>query len=95
MESRNQKLENLKNNLFLIPYEIKEGVKYIRGTNNLVSEGIKIICIDTRLNNHHKMIFPSILECSRVLNLNRAKIKNSLLTGEIYQNYKFIFSLES
>jgi hypothetical protein len=29
------------------PYEIKNSIRYVRGTNKLVSESLNIICIDT------------------------------------------------
>ena len=76
------------NSLFLIPspYEIKNGIRFKRGTNNLISESLKIIATDN-LNN--RSLFSSIAECSTTLKLDRAKIKNSLLSGEEYQNYKF------
>jgi len=78
--------------LFLLssPYDIKNGIRFIKGTNNLVSEGLKIIVIDN-LNN--ESIFSSINECSIAINIERSKIKHCLLTGEIYKNYKFKFAL--
>ena len=78
--------------LFLLssPYDIKNGIRFIKGTNNLVSEGLKIIVIDN-LNN--ESIFSSINECSIAINIDRSKIKHCLLTGEIYKNYKFKFAL--
>ena len=83
--------ENKVQNLFLLPapYEIKNGLRFIRGTNKLVSENLKIISID-KFNN--KSIFSSLSECSKSLHINRSKIKNCLLTGEIYKNYKFILA---
>jgi hypothetical protein len=71
------------------PYEVKNGIRYIRGTNNLVSESLNIICIDTSSN---KILasYSSISECSRNLKINRATIKKYLLTGETYKNFKFI-----
>jgi hypothetical protein len=76
-------------NLFLIPspYEIKNGIRFIRGSNNFVSDSLKFITLDN-LNN--KSIFSSITECSKALNIDRSKIKNCLITGKIYKNYKFI-----
>lgn len=77
-------------NLFLLPspYEIKNGVRFIRGKNKLVSQKLKIISIDS-LNN--KLIFSSITECSKTLQIDRTTIKNCLLNGNKYNNYKFIF----
>jgi hypothetical protein len=83
----NNRLKNLYS--LPAPYEIKNGVRFIRGTNNLVPDKIKIISIDI-FNN--KSIFSSISECSKSLQIDRAQIKKCLLTGEIYKNYKFIFS---
>jgi len=48
----------------------------MRGTKNLVSEGLKIIAIDN-LNN--KSIFSSISACSIAINIDRSKIKHCLL----------------
>lgn len=83
--------ENKVKNLFLLaaPYEIKYGLRFIRGTNKLVSEKLKIISID---NFNNKSIFSSLSECSKSLQIDRSKIKNCLLTGEIYKNYKFILA---
>lgn len=87
----NSSFDDRLKNLFLIPspYEIKNGIRFIRGTNNFVSESLKIISIDN-LNN--RSIFSSITECSIALKLDRSKIKNCLLTGEVYKNYKFSLS---
>jgi len=71
------------------PYEIKNGIRFIRNTNKLVSEGLKIIAID---NFNNESIFLSITECSLALKLDRAKIKHCLITGETYKNYKFKFA---
>jgi hypothetical protein len=84
-------IENKIKNLFSLPapYEIKHGLRFIRGTNKLVSEKIKIISID---NFNNKSIFSSLTECSKSLHIGRSKIKICLLTGEIYKNYKFILA---
>ena len=70
------------------PYIIKDGIRFYRDTLNLVSDKIKIVAIDS-LNN--ESVFSSISECSRILQLDRAKIKNCLINGGIYKNYKFKF----
>lgn len=88
----NQDYEERLKSLFLIPspYDIKEGIRFKRGTNILVSDSLNFICIDIKTN---KIInYSSLSECSLDLKLNRSKIKNSLLTGEQYKHYKFIFS---
>jgi hypothetical protein len=70
------------------PYIIKDGIRFYRDTLNLVSDKIKIVSNDS-LNN--ESVFSSISECSRILQLDRAKIKNCLINGGIYKNYKFKF----
>ena len=40
---------------------------------------------------NNESVFSSISECSRILQLDRAKIKNCLINGGIYKNYKFKF----
>ena len=70
------------------PYIIKDGIRFHRDTLNLVSDKIKIVVTDS-LNNEY--VFSSISECSRILQLDRAKIKNCLINGGIYKNYKFKF----
>ena len=70
------------------PYIIKEGIRYYRDNLNLVSDKNKIVVID---NSNNESIFSRISECSRILNINRAKIKECLISGEIYKNYKFKF----
>lgn len=54
------------------PYEIKFGLRFIRGTNNLVSDKLKIIFID---NFNNKSFFSSFNECSKSLHIGRSKIK--------------------
>ncbi len=74
--------------LYLIPspYEIRNGIRFIRGTDNLVSEKLKIKAIDG-INKEY--FFSSISECGKILKLDRTKIKKSILTGSLYNNYKF------
>ena len=64
----------------LAPYEKKEGLRLKRGTKFLVSDSLKFLCIDTRLITNNITTLNSLTECSKALNLNRTKIKNSLLT---------------
>lgn len=69
------------------PYEIKDGgFRYYRNTSKLVSDKIKIIAIDLLNNKFH---FSSISECSKVLQIKRNYIKESLLKGTLYRNYHF------
>ena len=60
------------------PYIIKDGIRFHRDTLNLVSDKIKIVVTDS-LNN--ESVFSSISECSRILQLDRVKIKNCLING--------------
>ena len=78
-------------NLFSLisPYEIKDGIRFLRNTNNFVSTGLRILSINH--NNNEKQIFPSISKCSEVLKIDRAYIKKFLLTKEKYKNYTFHF----
>jgi hypothetical protein len=80
-------------NLFNIPspYEIKNGIRFLRGTNNLVSESLHLIVVDIFGN---CFAFKSITECSTKLNIERSIIKKCLLTGEMYNEYKFLFTGE-
>ena len=87
--SLNLKFKNKLETLYSLPapYEIKKGVRFIRGSDKLVSEKLKIMTID---NFNNKSIFASISECSKSLKINRSKINKCLLTGEIYNNCQFI-----
>lgn len=84
-------IENLLSKLYLIdsPYEIKQGVRYYRNTDKLVSEAINLIVIDTSGNN---TIYSSISDCAKNLKIGRNKIKQCLSSGESYKGYKFILS---
>jgi hypothetical protein len=57
----------------------------MRGTNNLVSEGLKIIAIENLNNNS---IFYSISDCSLAINIDRSKFKHCLFPGDKYKNFK-------
>lgn len=70
------------------PYEIKNGIRFVRGTDKLVAKDLSIIAID-KFNN--KLFFSSISECSKALQIPRSRIKNGLLTSESYNGYKFLF----
>ena len=54
-------------------YEIKNDIRFMRGTNILVSEGLKIIAIDI-INN--KSIYSSISEGSIAIKIVRSEIKH-------------------
>ena len=89
-----KKVELEFNNLFSLisPYEIKDGIRYLRNTNNFVSTGLRILCINH--NNNEKQIFSSISKCSEVLKIDRTYIKKFLLNKEKYKNYTFHFFYE-
>jgi hypothetical protein len=72
------------------PYEIKNGIRYLRGTNNFVSDKLKLLAIDE---NNNKIYYDSISECSKALKIGRKNIKDCILSGKTYKNYKFIFDL--
>ena len=42
---------------------------------------------------NNKSIYSSISECSKALKIGRTNIKNCLISGQTYKNYKFIFGL--
>ena len=72
------------------PYIIKEGIRFYRDTalRKLVSDKVKMIVIDPL---NKELVFSSISECSRILQIERYKIKKYLVNGETYKNYKFKF----
>jgi len=84
-------IENILSKLYLIdsPYEIKQGVRYYRNTDKLVSEARNLIVIDTSGNN---TIYSSMSDCAKNLNIGRNKIKQCLISGESYKGYKFVLS---
>jgi len=84
-------IENLLKKLYLLesPYEIKNGVRYYRNTNKLVSEATNIIVIN---NINKSNVYISISDCAKNLNISRNKIKHCLITGEYYKNYSFVLS---
>ncbi len=85
------KIENLLNKLYLIdsPYEIKQGFRYYRNTNKLVSEATNIIAIDS---NNNRVIYKSMSECARELNISRNTIKRCMDTGKSYKGYSFVLN---
>jgi hypothetical protein len=91
LDKDNEKIiqEKIKNLFFLpSPYEVKNGILFIRGTDKLVSKKFKIEIID---NNGKVQYFSSISECSLNLNISSKVIKNCLITGTPYKNYLFKF----
>lgn len=81
-------IETLLSKLYLIdsPYEIKQGTRFYRYTDKLVSEALNLIVIDSSGKN---FIYPSINDCSKNLNTGRKKIKHCLITGVSYKNLNF------
>jgi hypothetical protein len=73
------------------PYDIKNGVRYFRGTDKLVATPTEKLSIMSRDNFNNKSFFSSMTECSKALHIGRSKIKKCLLTGESYNNYNFYF----
>ena len=70
------------------PYEIKNSIRFIRGTDKLISEKLNIIVEDIHSN---KQYFNSISECSTQIYISRKIIKNCLITGTSYKGYTFKF----
>lgn len=69
------------------PYEIKNNIRYVRGTDKLVSESTLIICIDE---NNAKLEFSSMTKAAEALNISRSKIKDCLTTGKSHKGYFFL-----
>jgi hypothetical protein len=84
-------IDGLLSKLYLLdsPYDIKQGVRYYRNTFNLVSEATNIIVLDK---NNNKIIYKSMSECAKKLNIGRKKIKHCLNKGESYKGYTFVLS---
>jgi len=82
-------IDELLSKLYLIesPYEIKEGIRYIRNTTRLVSESVKIAAVDKENN---RKIYDSISECAKDLKISRNRIKECLITGDAYNGYVFV-----
>ena len=78
--------------LFAIPspYIIKNSVRFLRGSNSLVSEKRDIYCINVLTNEIIK--FSSLTECGKALGIDRSTIKKYLISGQIYNNYRFTFT---
>jgi hypothetical protein len=84
-------IKSLLNKLYLMDsiYEIKEGVRYYKNTNKLVSESTSVVVIDS---NNNKTIYTSLTDCAKNLHIGRAKIKHCLTTGESCNGYYFVLS---
>lgn len=88
----NVEIENLLSRLYSSdsPYEIKQGVRYIRNTDKLV-RGVsnKIVVIDS---NKNTTFYNSLTECAKTINIPKDKIKQSLNTGKSLNGYSFVLS---
>lgn len=85
-------IENLLTTLYLSesPYEIRNGVRFIRNTDKLLKgTGTKIFVIDSHKN---RIVYNSIGECAKSINIPRTKIKECLNTGKSFQGYSFVLS---
>jgi hypothetical protein len=84
-------IEKLLSKLYLInsPYVIKQGIRYYRNTDKLVSEAINLIVTDS---NNNITVYTSISVCAKNLNIGRNKIKHCLISSEIYKGYRFVLS---
>lgn len=74
---------------FSSPYEVKNGILFIRNTEKLVSKVFKIVVEDKEEGNIQ--YFTSISECCLVLKISRDIVKDCLITGNAYNNYTFKF----
>ena len=72
------------------PYEIRQGLRYHRDTNKLVSESTKIIAIDS---NNNRNFYKSMTECAQSLNISRKTLKEYISTGKSYKGYTFFLEL--
>jgi hypothetical protein len=75
-------------NLFSKPpvYDIRNGIRFLAGTDVLVTERLKIVVVDSEGN---KSIFPSINSASIALNLGRKTIKDCILSNKEYKGLTF------
>jgi hypothetical protein len=74
------------------PYEIKNGVRLLAGTNKWVPSSTKIIAID---NLGNEIYFDSISQCSLTLKISKSQIKDCIITGtgKLYKNFAFKLNL--
>jgi hypothetical protein len=88
-ENKDLVQEKLKN-LFSLPspYEVKNGIIFLRGTDKLVSKNFKIKIEHT---NGKVLYLSSISQCSLNLDIPSKIIKNCLITGDPYKDYIFKF----
>lgn len=87
-----QEFEKKLTNLFNIssPYDIIGGVRFVKGSNKLVSNSVTIKCLN--VTNKQISYYTSITECAKELNIDRSTIKKYLISGQPYNNYYFFFN---
>lgn len=87
-----REIENLLSKLSLLasPYEVRQGLRYHRDTDKLVSEATKIVAVDS---NNNRNFYKSMVECAQDLNISRKTVKEYLNTGKSYKGYTFFFEL--
>ena len=79
------------------PYEIKEGIRYYRNTNKLVSESIEIIVISNGAlrwspEGGYRNTYKSMSECAQDIGVSRKIIKKCLSTGLSYKGLTFVLN---
>jgi hypothetical protein len=72
------------------PYEIKNGVRLLAGTNKWVPSSTKVIAID-KLGN--EIYFDSISQCSLTLKISKSQIKDCIIKRKLYKNFTFKLNL--
>ena len=85
-------VDNLLTTLYLSnsPYEIREGIRYIRNTDKLLKgTSNKITAIDS---NKKTFSYNSIAECAKNINLSSYKIRKCLNTGKSLKGYTFVLN---
>ena len=83
-------IDNLLSKLYLLesPYEIKQGVRFYRNTNILISEKTNIIAI----NNGNRYVYNSMSECAKNTGISRKIIKRCLSSSLPYKDYSFVLN---
>jgi hypothetical protein len=72
------------------PYEIKNGVRLLAGTNKWVPSNTKVIAID---NLGNEIYFDSLSQCSVTLKINKSQIKDCIVKNKTYKNFTFKLNL--
>ena len=84
-------VEKLLSDLYILasPYEVRQGVRYYRDTNKLVSDSYSIVAINSNNNNSY---YSSMGNCSKSLNISRSTIKKCLNSGKSFKGYVFVLN---